>query len=201
MSHVIYRIEDSIIFCPKSIGFYQQSLASEHVAISAAAARLFTLLIKHKGEVVERDTILTKVWDDHGLQASNNNLNQCLSILRRIIKTMGVEKNVIETIPKVGLKIANDVLIEALSISPDGDILSRVAHTKKAQKEKKNGLVFSMFALIFLLLISVSFNVAHYYKIHRNTPFWVSKGTQINSHSSFSQHIRARLRSSFEEYS
>ncbi|WP_222864789.1 winged helix-turn-helix domain-containing protein, partial [Serratia marcescens] len=45
------------------------------VQISNPTKRLLLLLLHHQGEVVNRELIFKKVWDDFGMVSSNNNLN------------------------------------------------------------------------------------------------------------------------------
>lgn len=169
MSQVIYRIEGSIIFSPEDTGLYRHNQADNIVAISSAAARLFTLLIKNKGHIVERETILEKVWDEYGLQASNNNLNQCLSILRRIIKNMGIDKNIIETIPKVGLRISHVIQIEEINLHPlvPGD---PPAPDRRSRKKIKKKLFYSALLVGLLLMFSLFFNIFHLYNSYQSRP-------------------------------
>ncbi|HDJ1441737.1 TPA: winged helix-turn-helix domain-containing protein [Serratia rubidaea] len=165
MSQVIYRIEESVIFSPEDTGLYRHNQTDNVVAISSAAARLFTLLLKNRGNIVERDTILEKVWDEYGLQASNNNLNQCLSTLRRIIKNMGIDKNIIETIPKVGLRISHAIQIEEINLQPPTLPASDKVPTspRRARKKIKKKLFYSALLVGLLLMLSLFFNVFHLY--------------------------------------
>lgn len=163
MEKVQYRIEGNILFCPNNVGFYHDGFYDELVAISSPAARLFSFLIERKGEIVDRDVLLQKVWEDYGLQASNNNLNQCLSTLRRIIKSMGIEKNIIETVPKVGLKIAEDAVIEEIN-----DNQNRVTTTEKTTKKKKSywiktNLLYTLITLVIILIVTTSMHIFHIY--------------------------------------
>ncbi|HGM5489062.1 TPA: transcriptional regulator [Serratia fonticola] len=157
-----YRIEGDILFCPNSVGFYHQDLQEEIVTISSSAARLFSFLIKNKGEIVEREVLLQRVWDDYGLQASNNNLNQCLSTLRRIIKSMGIDKNVIETIPKVGLRIASNVAIEEILINQDEPELPQ---NEKKNYFKKVNITYVLIALVIILAITTGLHIFHLYQL------------------------------------
>ncbi|UAN65187.1 winged helix-turn-helix domain-containing protein [Serratia sp. JSRIV006] len=179
-----YLIEGDVLFCPNSVGFYHQELQEEIVTISSSAARLFSFLIKNKGEIVEREVLLQKVWDDYGLQASNNNLNQCLSTLRRIIKSMGIDKNIIETIPKVGLRIASDVAIEEIAINQGEPELPR--------KEKKNFLskikiTYVLIALVIILTVTTVVHIfhiyQHYYQSDANytAMTWNSPGCELTA--------------------
>ncbi len=101
------------------------------------------------------------MWDDYGLQASNNNLNQCLSTLRRIIKSMGIDKNIIETIPKVGLIIASDVTIEEISIKQDEPELSQNA---KKNYFKKVNITYVLIALVIILAVTTGVHIFHIYQ-------------------------------------
>jgi DNA-binding winged helix-turn-helix (wHTH) protein len=156
-----YLIEGDVLFCPNSVGFYHQEVQEEIVSISSSAARLFSFLIKNKGEIVEREVLLQRVWDDYGLQASNNNLNQCLSTLRRIIKSMGIDKNIIETIPKVGLRIASDVAIEEVSINQD---VPELPAEEKRKFLKRVNITYVLIALVIILALTTLVHIFHIYK-------------------------------------
>ncbi|WP_049222367.1 winged helix-turn-helix domain-containing protein, partial [Serratia marcescens] len=89
------------------------------ISISSPSKRLLLLLIAHHGEAVGRELIFKKVWDDYGMVSSNNNLNQCVSKLRRVIKNLGVEEEVIVTVPKVGFMLRDEITIESYEEAED----------------------------------------------------------------------------------
>jgi DNA-binding winged helix-turn-helix (wHTH) protein len=97
----------------------------ELIQISNPTKRLLLVLIAHKGEAITREVIFKKVWDDYGMVSSNNNLNQCVSKLRKIVKNLGIEEEVIVTVPKVGFMLHQQVHVErcAPSEEHDDDIL------------------------------------------------------------------------------
>ena len=84
----------------------------ELIQISNPTKRLLLLLIAHKGEAIKREVIFKKVWDDYGMVSSNNNLNQCVSKLRKIMKNLGMDEEVIVTVPKIGFMLHQHVDIE-----------------------------------------------------------------------------------------
>jgi DNA-binding winged helix-turn-helix (wHTH) protein len=89
------------------------------VQISNPTKRLLLLLLNHQGEVVNREVIFKKVWDDFGMVSSNNNLNHCISKLRRILRILGLEDEIITTVPKIGFMFQEEIQIEALPEPPD----------------------------------------------------------------------------------
>ncbi|WP_161969181.1 winged helix-turn-helix domain-containing protein [Entomohabitans teleogrylli] len=71
--------------------------------LPAPSARLLSELIKTNGTMVTREELLTRVWEDHGYRASNSNLNNYLSILRRNLTALLPESVLITTLPKQGI--------------------------------------------------------------------------------------------------
>jgi DNA-binding winged helix-turn-helix (wHTH) protein len=161
MDKVQYRIEGDILFCPNTAGFYRNELQDEPISIPSPAARLLSFLIKNKGEIVEREVLLQKVWDDYGMQASNNNLNQCLSTLRRIIKGMGVEKSIIETIPKVGLRIAEDITIEEINHIEQTVEAAEKPIQKNTKCSRKINLFNILVTLVIILIVTTVVHIFH----------------------------------------
>ncbi|WP_431225561.1 winged helix-turn-helix domain-containing protein [Serratia sp. L9] len=107
-----YRFNDRVLF-DADIGTLSPSdLSGEPIPISNPSKRLLLLLIDHYGMPINREVIFKKVWDDYGMISSNNNLNQCVSKLRRIIKVMGIDDELIATVPKLGFMLRREILVE-----------------------------------------------------------------------------------------
>ncbi|STV96478.1 putative transcriptional regulatory protein [Klebsiella michiganensis] len=64
--------------------------------LSITANALLWFFLRHT-EVVSRDEVLKKVWDDNGLTSSNSNLNQYLSMLRKTFRHYDID-NIIVTV-------------------------------------------------------------------------------------------------------
>ena len=69
------------------------------VELSLATSRLLNALIDANNSQVSRTELLEKVWEEHGLVASDNNLNRNISLLRKAFLEFSLEDK-IETIPK-----------------------------------------------------------------------------------------------------
>ncbi|HGM5488518.1 TPA: transcriptional regulator [Serratia fonticola] len=107
-----YRFNDRIIFDVDTGTLSPSDLFDDSVTISNPSKRLLQLLITHQGDAVSREVIFKKVWDDYGMVSSNNNLNQCVSKLRRVIKALGIDGEVIVTVPKVGFMLHSEIQVE-----------------------------------------------------------------------------------------
>ncbi len=99
---LIYDAADGSILLPDS------STPDTQLSITASALLLFFL--QHQ-EVVSRNEVLKKVWDDKGLTSSNSNLNQYLSLLRKTFRHYGID-NIILTISRGNLQLNPDIAIE-----------------------------------------------------------------------------------------
>ncbi|HGM5805296.1 TPA: transcriptional regulator [Serratia marcescens] len=114
-----YRFNDHILFDADTRTLSPTDFSDDPISISSPSKRLLLLLIAHHGEAVGRELIFKKVWDDYGMVSSNNNLNQCVSKLRRVIKNLGVEEEVIVTVPKVGFMLRDEITIESYEEAED----------------------------------------------------------------------------------
>lgn len=108
-----YKLNDTVLFDEDAGTLGPSDLSDDPIPISNPTKRLLLLLMSHHGEPVNREVIFKKVWDDYGMISSNNNLNQCVSRLRRALKVMGIDDEVIVTVPKLGFMLRQEILIEA----------------------------------------------------------------------------------------
>lgn len=119
-----YRFNDRITFDVDSGTLNLGELHDDSVTISNPSKRLLQLLIAYQGEAVSREVIFKKVWDDYGMISSNNNLNQCVSKLRRVIKALGIDEEVIVTVPKMGFMLHSEVQVELCEGQEDTPIFT-----------------------------------------------------------------------------
>lgn len=109
---MIYIIENRVLFNLDENAFTLLEDNTQKIVITNPASRVLALLIEQHGSIVLRETLFQKVWDDYGLISSNNNLNQCISKLRKIISNLGVTSEFIVTIPKIGFLIKKETKVQ-----------------------------------------------------------------------------------------
>lgn len=90
--------------------------ADTSVKLSNSAGRVLEELIQYRGtgEPVTREHLFASVWSAHGLQPSNGNLNQQVSLIRKGLTSLGLDASAIITIPKRGLKLNDQLVISTL---------------------------------------------------------------------------------------
>ncbi|CAI2145821.1 winged helix-turn-helix domain-containing protein [Serratia marcescens] len=75
--------------------------SAEPIILTATLNRLLALFVKNNNLVLSREHVLEKVWEEHGQVASDNNLNNSMSVLRKILATLG-EEDILVTLPRQG---------------------------------------------------------------------------------------------------
>lgn len=127
-----YIINSNIEF--DTTEYILKSLSDSNLSIklSNSAGRILEELIKNRntGFPVSREYLFTIVWKNHGLDPSNGNLNQQISLIRKTLNTLGLNSSLIITIPKRGLKLNNQLTIKTIQ---DSSIT-----TNFSKKEKTN---------------------------------------------------------------
>ncbi|MEN5283220.1 winged helix-turn-helix domain-containing protein [Serratia marcescens] len=74
---------------------------AESVVLTGTLNRLLSTLVRNNNAILSRDVLLTQVWEEHGQVASGNNLNNSISMLRKIFSSLG-EEEIIATLPRQG---------------------------------------------------------------------------------------------------
>ncbi|MDT3252444.1 winged helix-turn-helix domain-containing protein [Serratia sp. root2] len=81
--------------------------------------RLLSLFVRNNNLLITREQLLNDVWEDYGLKASNNNLNNYISGLRKSLSQLGEEELLI-TYPRQGFKfMAKNIHREEITASSD----------------------------------------------------------------------------------
>nr|WP_279077859.1 winged helix-turn-helix domain-containing protein [Hafnia alvei] len=114
---MIYIINKKVVFNTDDHSIKKLEDNDNPKFLSTAGARLLELFITHNHQCLVRDTILEMVWDRHGLHSSNNNLNNSISIVRRLLIEFDIN-NVIITHPKIGFTAAfESIEIQSMKFS------------------------------------------------------------------------------------
>lgn len=121
-SRVRYRSEDGVL-----TKFNADHEVVDEVTLTVTVNRILLLLIESRGQTLARDTLLNRVWEEHGLTHSNNTLIQYVSLLRKILTQYLEEEDIIRTVPKVGYIFDDRVQVEIISAPEPVGILPEEA--------------------------------------------------------------------------
>jgi DNA-binding winged helix-turn-helix (wHTH) protein len=83
------------------------------VGLSNPATRLLSELIKNNKIELPRETLIKHVWEDYGFSPSSATLSNHISELRKAFEALGVSKNILLTVPRIGFKMEAEILPES----------------------------------------------------------------------------------------
>ncbi|QKJ88362.1 hypothetical protein PMPD1_3445 [Paramixta manurensis] len=87
------------------------------VGLNWPTARCLSILIEHYGEVVPQEYFIEHVWSVKNIVVSNNTFVQNISLLRRSLRSVGIDSDVIVTIKGRGYIIPLTFSIENFDIT------------------------------------------------------------------------------------
>lgn len=105
----------------------------EPVMLTATLCRVLSLLVKNNNLLLTRDFILSSAWDEYGKSSTHSNLNNYISMIRKIFNSFG-ESDIIVTVPRQGFMFSagevNTIDGETILNSVSGDSLAAVVEKK-----------------------------------------------------------------------
>lgn len=117
--HMIYIINDVVEFNPSTSTLRDINNPERLEVLNYPVGRCLLLLIENAGNIVSQQDFMDIVWQRRGMLVSQNTYYQNISILRKGIKKIGFETDLIVTIPRIGLTLSNDTRITLKEVLPE----------------------------------------------------------------------------------
>lgn len=130
-----FSINKDVLFYPcehKLLCLSDIDNPKEAISINVPASRCLMLLIENRKSVVSKEDFFNHVWKAHGRFVAQNTYYQNISLLRRSLKSVGLEQMII-TVPRQGLKISEDIHIEEVIIDNDADLFTLTVDRERRQ--------------------------------------------------------------------
>jgi DNA-binding winged helix-turn-helix (wHTH) protein len=104
-----YIINLTVTFDPDNRLLTLKGDTQQSVELSKPATRLLSELINNNKINLIREDILKNVWEDYGFSPSNASLNNHISELRKAFTSLGINKDIIFTVPRVGFRMDAEI--------------------------------------------------------------------------------------------
>ena len=163
---MVFWIDSTVRFRPEDGCLWSYEDESSAIVLTLTMKRLLTLLLEMRGHTLTRDKLLECVWDANGLRSSGHTLNKYISELRKYLTQLGMRRECIVTIPRVGFMFNTDIdvqfqLSEASKAAAQITVLSSEKQDNAGKSESGFADKVSNFArysslnyLIFILSIA-----------------------------------------------
>lgn len=108
----IIIINELIVFEPDknrltSLKDYPERNISLHAPVSAC----LLLLLQHNHQPVTQKYLFSEVWEKNGAIVSTNAIYQSIALIRKALRGVGLDEEIIFTLPKIGFKAEAHVVI------------------------------------------------------------------------------------------
>src|ERR1700730_4142070 len=90
--------------------------SGESVALTSKVFDTLLLLIEHRGETLDKDTLLSAIWP--GVIVEENSLTQNISTLRQVLGETRTENRYIATVPRKGYRFVGEVTERSARAGP-----------------------------------------------------------------------------------
>ena len=117
----------------------------EQVALTPKVFDTLVYLVRHAGKVVEKDELMREIWSDSVVE--ENNLNQNISILRRIFGEKPGEQRFIVTVPGHGYRFVPEVRLIESFLEPEAEATTSDGSDKSPRWDKKWLLAISVVSI------------------------------------------------------
>jgi DNA-binding winged helix-turn-helix (wHTH) protein len=119
-------IDEHLVFDENNFLLFRADADEEPLRIGAIASRCLAMLLRSDGAVVRKRELMAGAWGQYGLEVTDNSLAQVVRQLRLALEKLQPDREFIQTLPRIGYKLADGVRVEELSA---------VAKTAPAQSE------------------------------------------------------------------
>ncbi|MDR1845021.1 MAG: winged helix-turn-helix domain-containing protein [Citrobacter amalonaticus] len=158
-----YLINDKIEFWPDDNLLVLHTDQLVNYSLTVPASRCFLCLLKKAPEVVPQNEIYKAVWEEESVFVPPNTLYQNIASIRRGLKTLSPNDNIIITVPKKGFQIPPEINVREITPRDvvDATILipsAVVPKTRKVIKLKKTTLNILLIATIAFSLFLPIYN-------------------------------------------
>lgn len=121
---VKYLINNRVIFDPETRSLTvtpQTPGVISKLTLHTPTSHCLALLIERRDEVISQDELLELIWKPKGVIVSSNTVYQNISLLRRSFNQLGINKEVIITVPRKGITLSKSISIIPFTESDELD--------------------------------------------------------------------------------
>nr|WP_318384879.1 hypothetical protein [uncultured Enterobacter sp.] len=120
------------------------------IRMTSMRARCLTYIIENiHCDIIEKKQIATALWGSRGQFVSDASLTQIIYLIRRDLKSMGVQDMFI-TVPRLGIKVNDEIKVERLH--SDADSAQRSVKSKTLSLSAVVATLMLTLLALFILL-------------------------------------------------
>lgn len=157
--------DNIVVYEPTQALLYNINTPEKKVNLYAPTNKCLSLLIEAKHDVIAQRVFFEKIWEDNGLVITANTFYQHIAMLRRAFEDVGINDEVIVTIPRRGLSLSEKISLSVESISEtelSDDLPLKIAYPVPARGIKDKDYRSLKKLALYLALSFLVFGITFY---------------------------------------
>ncbi|HIE0647020.1 TPA: winged helix-turn-helix domain-containing protein [Serratia marcescens] len=156
------------------------------ITLTTPANNCLQILLDNGMEITTQKELFEEVWEKHGIPINTNTLYQNIAMIRKAFRQLGVEEEIIVTIPRRGMVIADGVQIADFIADPaspeedagEAEVPDNAIHTAQRQAEAEETSAVTpgkikrraMLTLLYVVVMTLTgFAASFAYHVYQNT--------------------------------
>ncbi|KFC76674.1 winged helix-turn-helix domain-containing protein [Buttiauxella agrestis] len=107
--NVKYLINNKVIFDPDERSLRMVTAQDVKISLHIPASRCLLQLVESQGELLTQEFLFNNIWGAQGASVSSNTLYQNIGIVRKSLKSAGIDENIVQTLSRKGVIFTGDV--------------------------------------------------------------------------------------------
>ncbi|WP_428944127.1 winged helix-turn-helix domain-containing protein [Pantoea sp. FN060301] len=158
---MFYTINGAVIFnSVKHTIVSCQPGSGKECKLNQPASRCLLLLIQNNGKTISQERFIDEVWRKKGMEVAVNTFYQNISILRKALRSCGLDERVVITVPKKGIMLHAEIeeQPDPNSIELSTENVYALQETLRIKREKPQlKIIYILVTILTLLLINTLF--------------------------------------------
>lgn len=185
----VYLINEIILFSPENGTLTpREGYPSGKMTLHGPASECLHILLKHVHQPVTQKALFEQVWQRKGVVVSTNTLYQSIASIRKGLKSVGLEEDIIRTLPKQGFQCNATIrsgTLEDFITPPSQPIISVLEENltseigplempSRPEKRAKSGVGIIASLLATLAIIATVIYWTHHTDIPLSIPYYAA---------------------------
>lgn len=165
MAIKIYIINNEVEFLPEKKLLRRVDFPDSYYILNAPASKCFELLLEKRG-LVHHDELFQYAWDKEAFEPSPNTLYQNMSILRRGLRKVSDNPDIIATVARKGFRIRDSTEVvlsetnveEQFPVTDDNESVESNSTINQKKQLRYLSILSALFALTIVSLAAFNYS-------------------------------------------
>lgn len=116
-------INNKIIYDSRLSCLYDIDDPDNKIPLTTPANDCLAIILRNSPEITSQKKIFEEVWERYSAPINANTFYQNISMIRRAFKKVGINEEVIVTVPRRGVCLSGDISVEKFTPNDDSDFI------------------------------------------------------------------------------